>query len=214
MKVLIINFNRLTLMRNLADWCAANGLEVIIVDNNSDYQPLLDYYATCPYQVERLPINYGHTVLWQNGLLQKLINNERYIVTDSDLDLSKVPNDFMQVLHNGLDLFPEFPKCGLSLEIDDLPDNKGTQEMKNKCEARYWTKPLNDLYFDAPVDTTFALYRETTLHYCIEAIRTNRPYTASHVPWYYTDINLLPEDEQNYYRTANASASGKHRILK
>lgn len=214
MKVIIINYNRLTLMRNLADWCAANDLAPIIVDNNSTYQPLLDYYDSCPYQVERMPQNYGHTVLWTTGLLRKLVEGGRYIVTDSDLDLSKIPSDFLQVLHKGLDLFPEFPKCGFSLEINDLPDLPEIQESKNKCEVRYWQNPLNDMYFNADIDTTFALYRENIDFYCLEGIRTNRPYTAIHVPWYYTDFNLLPEDEQNYYRTANESASGKNRILK
>lgn len=213
MKVVIINFNRLTLMKNLAEWCAANNLDVIILDNNSDYPPLLDYYASCPFKVHRINANYGHTVFWNLELYPELIKKGKYILTDSDLDLSGVPGDFLKVMEKGLDIYARFPKCGLSLEINDLPNLEQTQKMKNECEIRYWQQPLSEIYFDAPVDTTFALYRENVRTHFLKAIRTNRPYTARHVPWYYTDFNSLPEDEKYYFQTANASSSGKSRIM-
>ena len=213
MKVFIINYNRVTLAKNLADWCAANKLVPVIIDNNSDYKPLLDYYNGCPYEVIRMPKNYGHTVMWNPET--KLLNdvNERYIVTDSDLDLSAVPSGFLRVMHYGLDKYPQFPKCGLSLEINDLPDLPKTHRVKNECEAQYWQTPLDPIYFNAPVDTTFAMYREGVKHYTLEAIRTNRPYTARHVPWYYTDFEKLPDDEKNYFRTANGSSTAKARLI-
>ena len=65
MKALIINFNRITLPLKLASWCQNHGLEPIIIDNHSDYIPLLEYYATrCPYYVLRMDKNYGHQVIW------------------------------------------------------------------------------------------------------------------------------------------------------
>jgi hypothetical protein len=198
----------------MADWCAARGCDPVFIDNDSDYPPLLEYYKKCRYGVIRLDINYGHTVLWdQRELLKSLVGNDRYIVTDPDLDLTGVPDDFLQVLNEGLNKYPEYDKCALSLEINDLPDSTEGNLVRNKFEPKYWKNPLDDKYYHADTDTTFALYREGIKHYSHSAIRTARPYTAKHVPWYYTDFNSLPEDEQYYFRTANDSSSGKKRLL-
>ncbi|HEX2920185.1 MAG TPA: glycosyltransferase family 2 protein [Bacteroidales bacterium] len=214
MVVFIINYNRLTLPRNIADWCHAHGLEPVIVDNNSNYPLLLEYYEECPYQVIMLERNYGHKCIWDLGLIDELEIKDRYIITDPDLDLSGVPDDFLDVMSKGLDKYPSYDKCGLSLEINDLPDSDEGRFIRSNCEAGYWTKPLDPLYFHADTDTTFALYRENSREYNYNAIRTNRPYTARHIPWYYTDFNLLPEDEQYYFNSASRSSSGKKRLFK
>jgi hypothetical protein len=193
----------------MVEWCKNNGLEPIIVDNASDYPPLLEYYQSDPCQVIVMPRNYGHRVMWA-GLVE--LPKDRFIITDPDLDMSGVPYDFLSVLNDGLNICP-VAKCGLSLEINDLPDTKESRFISN-IEAKYWVEKINDKYFRAEVDTTFALYREGWNQYTTEGIRTNRPYTARHYSWYYTDFDKLPEDEQNYYRTANDSASGKKRLMK
>lgn len=216
MKALIINYNRLSLPSTLANWCYENGLEPIFIDNNSDYQPLLEYYAhLCSYKIVRLKKNFGHTVVWHpefRETLDKLVGNERYIVTDPDLDCRLIPSDFLDVLNVGLDIYKKYDKCGFSLEINDLPDSKEGAFIRLH-EVRYWTKPLGKKYFDSPIDTTFALYREGVREYNHNGIRTNRPYTAKHISWYYTSVNDMAEDERNYFNTANESASGKKRML-
>lgn len=212
MIALIINFNRLTLTINTAQWCESHGLTPIIIDNDSDYIPLLDYYNHTPYQVLRLSQNYGHTVLWNYPVLDKLGIKERFIYTDPDLDFTGVPGDFLDVMNQGLDKYP-VSKCGLSLEINDLPDDKEGNFIRTGPEAPYWKKPLDDLYFDADTDTTFALYRYPLGEYSHSAVRTNRPYTVKHLPWYYRDLSVLSEDEQNYYKTASpVFSSGLKRL--
>lgn len=214
MKTLIIVRNRLKLAVDLANWCYAHGLDPVFIDNGSDYPLLIQYYAElCPYKVIHLEKNYGHTCVWDLDLVNKLEIKDRYIVTDPDLDLSGVPDDFLSMLHRGLDLYP-VDKCGLSLEINDLPDSEEGNFIRNKCEAKYWKTPLDKDFFKADTDTTFALYREGVNHYSHSAVRTNRPYTAKHIPWYYTDFNSLPDDEQYYFKTANDSSSGKKRLMK
>jgi len=208
-KAFIINFNRLTYLKDMVEWCQSHGLYPIIVDNASDYPPLLEYYKSNPCELILLSGNYGHTVMWHELFP---LPRERFIITDPDLDMSGVPDDFLWMLNKGLDRH-YVPKCGLSLEIEDLPDSDEGRLIR-KVEGVYWQDPLDDLFFVANTDTTFALYREGMNHYTIEAIRTNRPYTAKHYSWYYADFNLLPEDEQHYYLTANDSASGKDRLMK
>lgn len=198
----------------MADWCYANNLTPVIVDNNSDYPPLLEYYNTCPYDVLRMTDNYGHTVIWNKELniLGKLGIKGRYIVSDSDLDLQGIPSDFLSVLNKGLDQYSRVAKCGFSLEIKDLPNSKEGNFIKNRCEIVFWKHKIRGGYYLSPIDTTFALYREDTTSYTHRAIRTDRPYTARHMPWYYTDITALPEDEQYYYKTADIRFStGKKR---
>lgn len=206
-KALIINYNRITLTARTAQWCAEHGLEPIIIDNNSNYKPLLDWYDHCEYHILRLPSNFGHTVLWQYPVLKTLKMNERFIYTDPDLDYSGVPDDFLEVFNIGLDKYPGYSKCGFSLEINDLPDDEEGNFIRTGPEAPYWERPLDDMYFHADTDTTFALYRWPIGVYGHSALRTNRPYTVRHLPWYYRSLDGLPEDEINYYKTALASSS-------
>lgn len=206
----IINYNRLTYLRQMVEWCQSHGLRPVVIDNASTYPPLLAYYSTNPCEVIRLNKNYGHTVAWSKAIR---LPRERYIVTDPDLDMSGVPDDFLEVMNRGLDLYPAAPKCGLSLEINDLPSNEYTDFVKN-WESDFWLRPLDGMYFDADVDTTFALYRAGNHSHGYKAIRTNRPYTARHYCWYYTDMESIPEDERHYYQTANDSASYKKHLIR
>jgi hypothetical protein len=199
----------------MADWLAKRGCEPIFIDNNSDYPPLLEYYRHCPYCVIKINANYGNRVVWNCGILDKLGIKENYVVTDPDLDLTGIPDDFLQVLEEGLRRYPEYSKIGFSLEINDLPQIPSAELVKNIYESVFWKIPLDDQYFHGEIDTTFALHTiNHPLNFpdTLKAIRTNRPYTARHVPWYYDHIKDLPEDEQYYFNTANADCSGNIRI--
>jgi hypothetical protein len=57
------------------------------------------------------------------------------------------------------------------------------------------------------------MYRNQTFK-INRSIRTNRPYTAKHIPWYYENLRDLPEDEQHYFQTANGSFSWTSRFSK
>jgi len=210
----IVNYNRLTLPKNMADWLADRDCEPIILDNGSDYPPLLEYYADCPHRVVRLNNNFGHKVVWlpEAGVLEMFKIRGRYIVTDPDLDLSKVPDDFLLVLQEGLSKYKQYDKCALSLEINDLPPTREGNFIRGR-EARYWQHALDERYYHADTDTTLALYRQGVTWYGHSAMRTARPYTARHVPWYYDDLAMLPNDEYYYFKTANDSSSGKARLV-
>jgi len=186
----------------MADFLFSHGVDPIFVDNNSDYQPLLEYYETTPYQVVRMKENYGYKVVWEQNLLEKLGITGEYIVSDPDLDLSGVPEDFINILRLGLARYPRFDKCGLSLEINDLPK---TDYCPANYEEQFWRMPLDDMYFEAAVDTTLALYKVP--YHSFNAMRTNRPYTCRHMPWYYSDFRDMPVDEQYYFDTCRESHS-------
>lgn len=211
-KALIINYNRLTLPRKMAEYIADKACNPVFIDNNSDYPPLLEYYENCPFEVIRMDQNYGHKVIWDHPEILRGLNiNSRFIMTDPDLDLSGIPSDFLDILHAGLTLYPQYSKCGFSLEIRDLP-NTPEGNFIRKHEKPYWMQPIDGMFFQAAIDTTFALYRWPLGEYGHSAIRTNRPYTAKHVPWYYKNLREQPEDEQYYFKTASDSSSGKKRL--
>jgi len=202
MKALIIVYNRLHLPKKMADFLFLHDIDPVFVDNNSDYPPLLEYYRTTKFEVIRMDKNYGYKVVWEQAILDKLGITGNYIVTDPDLDLSGIPDDFLSVLEQGLIKYPQYDKCGFSLEINDIAP---TDFCPAEYEKQFWQRPLDDMYFDAAIDTTFALYKVP--YHSFKALRTNRPYTARHLPWYYFDLEDMPEDEQFYFKTCKESHS-------
>ena len=113
-------FNRLTLTRKLCEQIAAlDGAVPIIIDNNSTWEPLVDWYQHCPFEVIRLTDNYGHHAPWRAGITARP-NNGLYCVTDCDLDLQGVPADLMDVLRHPLTSWNNPPvKSGVALRIDE-----------------------------------------------------------------------------------------------
>lgn len=205
MKAFVISYNRLILVQNIAECLQKAGLDVHIIDNHSEYSPLLEWYNNCPYNVIRMDKNYGHTVFWSQELY-KMADEQRYIVTDPDLDISDVPLDFVDVLNRGLDKYPNIYKCGLSLRTNDLPNTPMGNEAKG-WENQFWQHKLDDEFYLADVDTTLAMYRESVRFHTINAIRTAPPYSAKHIPWYYITFENLPEDEKFYYSSSKTYTS-------
>lgn len=204
MKVFIIAYNRLTPLKAMCEWLEQRGCTPIIIDNFSSYQPLVRWYDTCPYMVHRMWTNMGHQVFWKAEFLTRFIDRY-YIVTDPDLDLSGVPDDFVDVLMKGLLANPTVIKSGLSLRIDDLPDNPYANEVK-AWEQKYWDRPQDEHgFYKSEIDTTLALYdRERVFGQLpndlfFQAVRSPYPYTARHLPWYQTKESVAANEEEKYY---------------
>jgi hypothetical protein len=199
--IYINNRDRLTTTRRLAEQCARLTLaEVIIVDNASTYPPLLEWYQDCPFRVERLEANRGPRGVWTCPRLEthKELGITHYVVTDPDLDLEGVPRDALTLLEDGLTRYPWAIKAGLSLAIDDLPDAYQRKKQVLSREARFWTDPVDAEFFKSEIDTTFAMYRVPDAWGGYgPALRTARPYTARHVPWYTAEGQ--ESDEETYY---------------
>ena len=210
--VFIVNYNRLGYPRSMCEYLAQpkTGCEPIIIDNNSDYPPLIEWYEECPYTVERMHINYGNCVLWTSNILDKYGFDGNYILSDSDLDISDIPLDFLEVLRNGLDMYQWADKCGFSLKIDDLPCTEVGNTARG-WEMGNWSNKLKGGYYKAPIDTTFAIYR-TRIH-SFDCIRTDIPYMAKHLPWYHTKDNI-PDDERYYINSINSDFNYYSRLLK
>lgn len=207
-------FNRLTLTRKFCEQIAALENAVpIIIDNNSTWEPLLDWYQHCPFEVVRLSENLGHHAPWKCGATGRP-NDGFYCVTDCDLDLEGVPADLLDVLRTPLTSCIRgacgIKKCGVSLRINDLPSS---QTDVVKWEQQFWRRPIaGGKYYRAPIDTTLCMYPASlpvfmaTRVVGIPTLRAGGPYTARHMPWYLDPTNL-DEENANYFATANESNS-------
>ncbi len=218
----IINFNLLHSTKAMVEYLnTIPDIEVIVIDNHSDYEPTLEWYESNPCIIEKMPVQYGNAVLWTSPhavehfekpeFFEKYdLYNRPYLVTDPDLDLSGVPKDFLDVMKEGIRRHPTVQRAeglkqmltiGLSLEITGLPDTDIARQAIG-LEQMNWTGWLDELYCLAPVDTTMGYYvgkRKEDRDFNA-ALRINRPYTAKHIPWYFEKGNI-PDDFQHYLRT-------------
>jgi len=201
--VFIISYNRLSYFELFIDWLENAGFENIhIVDNASTYPPLLEYLDKSKYNIHRMEKNYGHLVVWESGKFDEIIKNKNYIVSDCDiLPVEKCPLDVTEYFERLLKKYPNVTKVGFGLKIDDLPQHNALKMSIVEWEEQFWKKKIEEGLYDAPVDTTFALYRPNiypTNKKWWKSIRTDYPYIARHLPWYCDSSN--PSKEDIYYQ--------------
>jgi tetratricopeptide (TPR) repeat protein len=201
--VIINNRDRLAPMLRLLDWLRRAGhRNVIILDNQSTYPPLLRFYEQLSGpRLVRLDVNAGHVALWRAGILARLRIETPFVYTDPDIvpdegcPLNAVEHFCRILLGHGQPL-----KVGFNLRIDDLPDCYRHKEMVIRWEgAQFWSPHLEIRpgQYWAPIDTTFALY-PAHAPYVLPGIRTGPPYVARHLTWYSDSAN--PDEEEQYYR--------------
>lgn len=198
--VIINNRDRYRYLKQVIERCEAIGFKnIIILDNDSTYPPLLEYYKTLRHKVIRTGRNGGPRAIWNSPETKTYLSNY-YIYTDPDVlpDIEVNLSCIEEMLHTlkgniGLE------KIGLGLHIDDLPDHFNLKSEVIQWEKQFHTVVASERYYKAPVDTTFALYApfqqgggECT------AYRTRAPYLAKHLPWY--ENTAQPHEEDIYYR--------------
>jgi hypothetical protein len=206
--IIINNFNRLGYLSELINWLERAGMtNIIILDNASTYPPLLKYYKTCPHRIIYLGRNAGYMALWESDVFEEF-RNDFYVYTDPDVvPTEDCPNDFMDVFLKILAANADVKKVGFSLKIDDLPDFYERKAEVLAMETKYWKRKRSTMAYDAPIDTTFALYRPKAFgDHRRKALRTFPPYIARHLPWY-IDSQNLPEEEIFYKKIASDSNS-------
>ena len=211
----IISYNRVGYLRRVIARLEAMGFQnLIVIDNASTYEPLLQYLADSPHAVVRLDRNHGHLALWRSGRFDQIIQRERFILNDSDvMPAEDCPLDVTERLAELLERYPRHTKAGLSLRIDDLPEHYAFKGQVLEWETPFWQNLLDDGNYEAALDTTFALYRPGV--HCDEerwwrSIRTAPPYTALHLPWY--QDTAVMTDEDRYYQEAVAGISSQWSI--
>jgi len=212
--IVINSFNRLTCLKKCIT--SIENLEIpnpiIILDNKSSYEPLLEYYKTLSYEIIMLGNNFGHEAIWKSGLYNSRFNKNYFVYTDPDVVLiEECPSDIIQHMYTILKKYPQFLKLGLGLKIDDLPDHFPHKASVIGWENQFWTTQLEPGVYKADIDTTFALHDPRQRTAWARSFRTGHPYMARHTTWY-LDPNNLPEDEI-YYKTQIKTTTHWSRII-
>lgn len=200
--VVINNRNRLTTTKKLVeDLLERNTTSIWIIDNQSTYQPLLNWYTTIPQEVKVLKYhNVGHWALWSTGVV-KDIKDDWCFYTDADIELNpRMPNDYQQQMMD-LALRYNIDKIGLALSIDDIPEHYSLREQVIRNENKWWLDQVEPNVYRADTDTTFCLIKKVDQ---FPSLRVAGDFTCRHVPWYH-DLNNLDEEEQYYIDNISTS---------
>jgi hypothetical protein len=198
--------DRLKPLRELLAWLGRAGVdEIYLIDNDSAYPPLLDFYRECPHEVIRLGRNAGNYALFTEPGLRNLAGSRPFVYSDPDVvPVPECPLDALDRFAELLERYPEVSKVGFGLVIDDLPRHYPHRRKVIRWEHRFWLDEVEPSLFRADIDTTFALYREGARK-SLTALRTGRPYVARHTPWYVDPEQL--DDEERFYQQRVATYS-------
>lgn len=202
--VYVNNRDRLTSTRALCEWLLRTGTKnITILDNASTYEPLLEWYKSLPEGVEVVRQgNLGPWGFWSCN--RQGMQGMPYIVADSDCVPSDCcPLDLVDKLLKVLKANPGCGKVGPGLRLDNIPDlsrdfitngdGKGWEG-----EGVFWKRRCQEA-FNAPIDTTFAMYNAFSPWVPAEwnNIRLDLPYVVDHMPWY---LSKPFSEEEQYYR--------------
>lgn len=203
--------DRVGVMKKLIDWLLdADYRNVIILDNDSTYPKLLEYYAELEKNpsvtVIQLKKNLGYKALWKSNVLETLNISTPYVYTDPDVvPVEGCPKNFVWKLYEILREHREFRKVGSALVWRDITffDKDFWQNQESRFERQ---AHVNKNFCYANIDTTFALYANTRSYSLRFSLRTLGNLRCRHLPWYF-DYDNLPEDEKYYIEHADRSSS-------
>ena len=222
--VVILSYNRLGPLRKLLETLETlQGIgSILILDNASTEPELIDWLnqadnddpedqyrkvlGFCP-KVQFILENLGHTGV--KPLLQEMFKGQRFIFTDPDLVKSPdCPDNLIQRLHQLLNRHPQLQKAGPGLVTSDLPDHYPFKKQVQEHERQLLHQWLPDGSRIAPIDTTFALYRnpEAFGDWRVPAARMSAPYMFRHPDWY-VDPHNMTEEYRDYLKRCGKSAS-------
>lgn len=207
--IILNNFNRLTTTKKLADDLSKLGYTNIhILDNNSTYEPLLQWYDGCKYTIKRLETNQGQLAIYNSGYINDF--KGWVVYSDSDIELnSDCPPGFIEKMIQMAEKY-NMTKAGLALKIDDLPDTDYGNYARFH-EQKYWTQEIEKDVYKAHVDTTFSIVQVGQC-FTYEAIRLAGNLTAKHVPWY-LDYDNLSEEEKFIMEHSDSEFSTTKRFV-
>jgi hypothetical protein len=213
--IVVIAYNNYFFVKNFILQIKHFKNPIILFDNHSNYQPLLDYYKEIKAElglkidIRLLDINEGSNVIsiYKNTL------PSIYILSDPDLQLNpRMPENFTNILYE-LSIKHRAYKVGLALDISEpekLLDCKKYQNEQSiiEWESQFWKKPIYDEYelYDAATDTTFCLVNHAYPEN--KQIRIAGDFTAKHLPWYkeFLKEHISKEELDNWKKGNNSSS--------
>jgi len=196
--IIINNRNRLTTTKNMVEHLLSlnKNQEIIILDNDSTYDPLIKWYKEVEDKIDiRYLKNEGHLAVWSTGIYKEL--GDYFIYTDSDLELNlNMPYSYQIFMYNLMQKY-EMNKIALGIKINDLPDHYRYKNQVIRNEGRWWLEEVEPDIYKADTDTTFSLMRNIGDN-MYKSLRICKPdFICKHVP-FYIDLENLDEEEKYY----------------
>lgn len=207
--IIINNRNRYTYLLQLITWLEKNKYtNIIILDNDSTFPQLLEYYKVTKHEVIFLKKNVGYMALWQSDVFDRF-KKGFYVYTDPDvIPNTNCPPNIVFKLYTILSKYRQIEKAGPALRINDLPASYDKKNDVIEWEKIHWQDQVEQNVYDAMVDTTFALYKPLAFgnaEMC-KAYRVAGEFEFLHLPWY-IDSNNLTEEETFYRNNVSKTSS-------
>jgi hypothetical protein len=217
--IAIISYNNLTFLEKMINQVLKYTNDIVIIDNKSTYQPLLDFFKTNEnkYTILNMEKNHGHTV-YKIDTVKKILG-PLYLLTDPDIELpSTLPKNFVRQFY---DLTKKYKIHKIGVALDIFSDNirtdvkalgfHGVWNTIKDWEKQFWKKRIEDKDFElysGDVDTTFCFVNEPNTIYKNLPIRiAGVDYTSKHLPWYKNWESQLRDNEYNEYMKGNISTN-------
>jgi len=216
--ILLPTFNNPTyLSQMVSQLTKMQGIAIFVLDNRSEYPPMVrllrDLSDGKSLAVVKFRENNGPHFIFKSKEFYEMLP-KYFIYTDPDLLLNtNLPDDF---IHKLIQVSEKFScgKTGFALDLSDSENFKrdkffaGTKtETIFKWESKFWKTKLKNnlglLLYDAPIDTTFALYNKKFFQkddFFYDAIRVAGNFTAKHLPWY--ESSIVPTEEVEFYKNS------------
>jgi len=214
--IVILNRDRLHPLVEQVDVLRSKGYNnITIIDNQSTYPPLLEWYAQSGVDVFYNNITENSCHAFRDLVLGRHpkfveITSDWYVFNDSDIiPLDNVPDNFIEDLINYAKKYNK-SKVGMSIKIDDIDLNYPLNAWVYSYESTYWTNGIVDgdvELYPHPIDTTFSVHAPNTIPtWSNDTLRVGVPYIVKHAPFYYNP-ETLPEDEKYYLSNMNRQSS-------
>jgi glycosyltransferase involved in cell wall biosynthesis len=228
MKIIILTKERPQQLRemltSIEDNTESGTYEIILCDNGSTYPKMIEYLSSLE---SKYCVLYNKANLLFEGFnigLNKITNDDFFILSDPDIVLNKnIPKNWIDLL-KGILMQTKAPKVGMALRVDDV--DKDTYSCLGQWETQtMWSikMMINGIEcYKAPVDTTLAMYRRDTFSYWVnrqpqfhsrdfvvyqeynrkygnmmDCIRVGGNFIAKHCGWYYKQY----KEEMDYYKS-------------
>lgn len=173
--ILVLTNNRPTMLRDMIEsvekYTEPDTYQIIICDNNTNQKEALDLLDEL--EEKHIVIRNSDNKTFEGlnpGLARvKEFHDKYFIISDPDLKLKpEMPKDWISKMVEILDK-TNYPKVGLSLDIDFEEENGWTDHIKH-VESHQWKDKVNFDFLDSDcyegwVDTTMAMYRHDTYTY-------------------------------------------------
>ncbi|MHB1954515.1 MAG: glycosyltransferase family 2 protein [Sulfobacillus sp.] len=214
----MIAHDNYTYVKNMIEQLGKFTQRIVVIDNASTYEPLLVLYdklKTVPHiEIWRMKENHGYRVYMRPEVVDRL--PDFFALTDPDLLFNpQMPEDALDLLAQ---LVRErlLVKAGLALDLENLDEELIAADGRTvrQWEWVFWQNSAGSLrlssgervpMYEAPIDTTFAVYHKKLLldgGFAMEpCVRVAGRFTCRHLPWE-RQTQVPPYEEAFYHRNA------------